>query len=613
MSRVHVRRSQVVSTFGPGALVDLPDQAVLIAGLEHWRGDAPFVHEPRLLQKLRNALHLPGLELRSPPVPDREEDVGVGVGAWLFPEWFIAQYEKVSKEHGRSRPLVHRRTLQRGRYVVAGKNGKPARMPVVPVRFVQGCPNGHISDIQWSELLHGPNGSCGGTLWIDERGTSGDLKDLWLRCDGCSVETLSLARLQGNTKESASSKHPLGACKGDRPWLGPHANEATCLDEAGLQITNRLLIRHASNAYFPEVERAISIPDTNEALRKAVDAVWEDFLQYAEALADVTRERRRERVKKALDGFTDDLVWDECQRRKHGGSDTARTLKEVELTTFLGAKEEIGEDVAEGDFFARRLPIVSRVGVMRDIDRVVLVHRLREVVVQLGFTRFESPGLPVDADVALNVRRAALSLNAQWLPAIENRGEGIFVALDRKAVETWRDREAVKARAKQFLPGLRAATRQDLSEELVREVYMPYMLLHSLSHLLLTAMSLECGYSAASIRERIYLGDEGYGILLYTGTPDAEGTLGGLVEVGRHLPRHLKAAIELGALCSNDPVCAQHSPDDMHESRAVHGAACHGCLLIAEPSCEHRNELLDRALVVPTVDRTDLAFFGSGE
>ncbi len=609
MARAHVRRSQVVSTFGPGALVDLPEQAVLIAGLEHWRGEAPLVHEPRLLQKLRYALHLPGLELRAPPVPDRDDDLGVGVGAWLFPEWFIAQYEKVTKEHGRSRPLIHRKTLDRGRYVTEGKDGKRLRMPVVPVRFVQGCPNGHISDIEWRELLHGPNGACGGTLWIDERGTTGDLTDLWLRCDGCGAESLSLARLQGS-KDAATSKNPLGECRGDRPWLGPHAREI-CRGETGLPVMNKLLIRHASNAYFPEIERAISIPDANEALRKAVDAVWEDFLQYAEDAQDIKKERRRERVKKALEPYGDDQVWAECARRKAGGSEGARTLKEVELDTFLAAQDELGEDAPEGDFYARRLPLArSHTGVMRHIDRVVLAHRLREVVVQLGFTRFESPALPVDADVALNVRRASLALDLRWLPAIENRGEGVFIALDRKAVEDWRSREAVKGRAQQFLPGLRAATRQDLSKDLVCEVYMPYMLLHTLSHLLLTAVSLECGYSAASIRERIYLGDAGYGVLLYTGTPDAEGTLGGLVEVGRHLPRHLRAALELGSLCSNDPVCAQHNPDAPHEGRAVHGAACHGCLLIAEPSCERRNELLDRALVVPTVDRTDLAFFG---
>ncbi len=419
--------------------------------------------------------------------------------------------------------------------------------------------------------------------------------------------SLSLARLQSTDEE----KSLLGDCRGERPWLGPAAQEA-CENDKGRPHKNRLLIRHASNAYFPVVERAISIPDADEALRKAVDAVWDDFLQYAEARRTATRSERRERVKKALEGFDDAKVWAECQRRKAGGPSGARTLKEVELETFLSARKTSSARTSPTATSTRGASLARsrRPARCAHIERVVLAHRLREVVAQVGFTRFESPALPVDADVALNVRRASLALDLRWLPAIENRGEGVFIALDRKAVEDWRSREAVKGRAQQFLPGLRAATRQDLSKDLVCEVYMPYMLLHTLSHLLLTAVSLECGYSAASIRERIYLGDAGYGVLLYTGTPDAEGTLGGLVEVGRHLPRHLRAALELGSLCSNDPVCAQHNPDAPHEGRAVHGAACHGCLLIAEPSCERRNELLDRALVVPTVDRTDLAFFG---
>jgi hypothetical protein len=138
---------------------------------------------------------------------------------------------------------------------------------------------------------------------------------------------------------------------------------------------------------------------------------------------------------------------------------------------------------------------------------------------------------------------------------------------------------------------------------------LPYYLLHSLSHLLLTAVSLECGYPTSSIRERVYALEAGYGILLYTGTPDAEGTLGGLIETGRQIHRHLQAALELGHLCSNDPVCAQHDPQSAHECRFLHGAACHGCLLIAEPSCEQHNDFLDRALVVPTVEDVGAEFF----
>ena len=130
--------------------------------------------------------------------------------------------------------------------------------------------------------------------------------------------------------------------------------------------------------------------------------------------------------------------------------------------------------------------------------------------------------------------------------------------------------------------------------------------------MLITSVSLECGYPASSIRERIYsIPNLGYGILLFTGTTDAEGTLGGLVQVGRRIHHHIRAALELGQLCSNDPVCAQHSPVNAHERRFLHGAACHGCLLISETSCEQHNEYLDRALVVPTVDNTGAEFFSN--
>jgi Domain of unknown function (DUF1998) len=142
---------------------------------------------------------------------------------------------------------------------------------------------------------------------------------------------------------------------------------------------------------------------------------------------------------------------------------------------------------------------------------------------------------------------------------------------------------------------------------------LPYVMLHTLSHLLLTQVALECGYTASSIRERIYAGPSGYGILLYTGGAGSEGTLGGLVEVGRTIETHIVKALERAGLCSNDPVCAQHETAEDVEERLLHGAACHGCLFIPETSCERRNEHLDRALVVPTLAHSDVAFFSAGQ
>jgi hypothetical protein len=604
MSRARIRQSQVVSTYGPGALVDLPDEGVLVAGLEHWSGDKPLVHEPRLLESLRERLKLPALELRAPPVPEREEDANTGMAAWEFPEWFVAQHERVSKEHGRSRPLVHRNALRQGRLPMEDATGKLRSQQVVPVRFVQGCPNGHISDIEWRQMVHPPGVACDGMLWLDERGTTGDLADQRVRCESCN-RSVSLSQLQG----SLTVPSLLGTCEGQRLWLGKEAREL-CEAEPGKPQLNRLLTRHASNAYFPVTERAISIPDSERALRQGIDAVWDDFLAYAESADDVRRERRKERVKEALQGFTDEQVFAACERRKQGTQGPAPRLKDVELDTFMAQAEELGEDVPEGDFYARRQTTPPP----HLIERVVLAHRLREVVAQVGFTRFEATAEPLDQDIGLGVRIANLALDVKWLPAVENRGEGVFLALEPAAVQKWLSRPAVRARAKQFRPGMEAklGMKTGLSLDFVTNIAMPYLLLHSLSHLLLTAVSLECGYASASIRERIYVRagvDGAYGLLLYTGSPDAEGTLGGLVEVGRRMDQHLRAALSLGSLCSNDPVCAHHLPDEPHEGRPLHGAACHGCLLIAEPSCERRNELLDRALVVPTVEDTDLAFF----
>ena len=139
----------------------------------------------------------------------------------------------------------------------------------------------------------------------------------------------------------------------------------------------------------------------------------------------------------------------------------------------------------------------------------------------------------------------------------------------------------------------------------------PYLLLHTLSHLLIQSLALRCGYPASSIRERIYTNSTNgrHGILLYTASPDAEGTLGGLVQQARHLEDHLTDALAMGALCSNDPICAHHNPAESLEQRWLHGAACHSCALIAETSCEMRNDHLDRALVVPVIGLEDAAFF----
>jgi hypothetical protein len=141
-----------------------------------------------------------------------------------------------------------------------------------------------------------------------------------------------------------------------------------------------------------------------------------------------------------------------------------------------------------------------------------------------------------------------------------------------------------------------------------------YYMLHTLSHSLMTAITLDCGYPASSIRERIYCAPGTpekpgrYAVLLHTSSNDAEGTLGGLVEAGKRVQHFFRRALEMAQLCSNDPVCSHHHPAD-HDPAPLLGAACHGCMLIPETSCEQRNDFLDRSLLVSTVEKSGVEFF----
>ena len=192
---------------------------------------------------------------------------------------------------------------------------------------------------------------------------------------------------------------------------------------------------------------------------------------------------------------------------------------------------------------------------------------------------------------------------------LREQGRGYLSSVQKQAIADWLQSVEVQARTIKLGTGFEEWQKEHQGSK--REFPgSAYLMLHSFSHLLITALSLSCGYPASSIRERVYaIPNIGYGVLLYTGTSDAEGTLGGLVQVGRRIQETVRAALELGALCSNDPVCAQHDPASRHERRFLHGAACHGCLLISETSCEQQNDFLDRALVVPTVQDVGVQFF----
>lgn len=236
------------------------------------------------------------------------------------------------------------------------------------------------------------------------------------------------------------------------------------------------------------------------------------------------------------------------------------------------------------------------------VSGVLLLKRLREVNALVGYTRVEAPEESVSPDERPPM--AALCRNRpDWVPSTEVHGEGIFLRFEEKAVAAWEVKSEVKARDTRLRAGHRGWRNARQLDQDAGYPGIRYAMLHTFSHLLIRELALECGYNAASIRERIYAKADGdtpmAGILLYTAAADSDGTLGGLIELGKpeSLGRMIEHALARAAICSSDPLCSEHDPE---KDRSLHAAACHACGFVSETSCERANRYLDRSLLIDT-------------
>jgi hypothetical protein len=590
-----VRHSQLVTTFGPGAMVDLLGDAVIVGGLDHWtRGRA--VDEPRLRDMVDLKLRANGgrgLSLEhpffSPPQTEDEPTRKVGIKVLEFPRWFVCP---------ECRALIASALLDPSGDERSHKCDNGKSHALVPVRFVGACRRGHVQDFPWRWFIHlgGKNAECTSGRFRLEEGASGDFAEVIVSCSCGEKKSLS----------AALNKDLAPGCGGERPWL--NSTREDCDEKL------KLLVRTASNSYFSVTASSLWIPESGRELENALKQsdVW-GTMQIADA-SNIATFRQIPAILRALARWTDAEVLTAADALKRGETVPRKPIRVAEFELLKEARDERpGEMPSAADkFFVRQIPRPK--ALPKVVSEVAVVPALCDVVAQVGFTRLEPLTVSLDGELDLDVRVASLSVNQDWIPAVEQRGEGIFLRFDEKALQKWEARPEVVARDAE-LGGGHTRWTDSLVGNKPDFFGARYYMLHSLSHLLMHALSLECGYAASALREHIYCGTEasGYamaGILLCTTSPGSEGTLGGLVAQGRRIEKHLERALRLGSLCSNDPICASHSPKDDPSERWLEGAACHGCLFVAECSCERFNRHLDRALVVPTIGNpAALAFF----
>lgn len=189
------------------------------------------------------------------------------------------------------------------------------------------------------------------------------------------------------------------------------------------------------------------------------------FLEAAESVEDIAYERRKQRVGEGLTGLTKEEVWEVVRERKDPAGTEEKPVKRAEIETLLSPGDQIGEDTLESTFFARVLPRAQwDQPWMAGTERVLLVERLRKVAALVGFTRFESASADAETgELDAGVRRAEISRQPEWVPAVENRGEGIFLQFSREALLIWWQRAAAVNRYAElrrgFMPGRRNTLR----------------------------------------------------------------------------------------------------------------------------------------------------------
>jgi Domain of unknown function (DUF1998) len=607
-----IRRGQLISPFGVGAMVSFPrDESLMTAGLDAWTSFAKQQSPADwLIREERLEARLGVTHLRLPP-DHRDPGQGVqlpnqDVPFIRFPRWHYCHYcggmEELSlfgtRQPCRAFPWPNRNCTQRGR--------KPW---LIPVRFVTACPGGHIQDFPFMEWVHRgqPVGSQCRLRLLAGRSSAG-LTGIKISCT-CS-QIRSLGGIFDFNEQRGGALNRIGCdCQGFRPWLGEWENPPGCGEF--LQVVQR----GASNVYFPHVVSSIYLPLWAEATTGGIVKALEDPRVWGPLSSGLVNGRispdRCDMVASMRSLDSNDLL--AAAQRKLDGIPLPSVLTGQSEEAFRRSEYDALKDARGSEQSDLLVETAALSGYQPPVSgafsHLALVHKLRETRALKGFTRI----LPPDGNLNSNrLQRLSLDQRIDWLPATIVRGEGIFFEFAADRMNSWLTANPAILRRIQPLD-TRYNQHRVAQGQPVRPLTPQFVLLHTFAHVIINQLSYECGYGSASLRERLYCDLQDptnpmCGVLIYTASGDSEGSMGGLVRQAREgrLESTIIRAIEKAGWCSSDPVCIESSGQGAENSNL---SACHSCCLLPETSCEEGNRLLDRALLVGTPGEPNIGFF----
>jgi hypothetical protein len=632
------RPSSLLYTYGPGSIMDLPQFTIMPTGLDDWdriwrrRDGIPQIRAPRLREVVARLLRSRDVQLRPHPWQPRKfslstEGNDLGVPARVFPQWLrctgcdmlglLSQFAYTNTHPFRADLACFEHAKCTGRK--GGGSRKATSRTAVPARYLLACVDGHLDEFPYDLWVHHGK-ACSQAefpaLKMVDR-TAGKGASAVIHCESCDQ------RRPMNEAQGEAGRSKLPDCRGRHPHLD-------AFEPKGCRNKTRLILVGASNLWFPATQSIIVMPEsqqerTSDLANQIRVALGDKLAKYRDDL---------ETLRDVLDGKVDVSELSDDQLREAVAAATTPPESNEEQEAWIRdwdpvdllvpewrylQKDPLGlrhEDEASGLTLSRR----DRDPDLRpEIVRVLAVERLRKVNALVGFTRIDD--MDRVGDLPQRLAPLARAPRPAWTVATEDRGEGIFLQLDEQAVASWEKRidgtelwdAHREAHDRNFKRRFSETAEQVTSE--TRFKPPRYWLVHTLAHVLIRELAMTCGYSAASLSERLYAWPEtdsreaSAGLLICTTASDSDGTLGGLVQLSEpaRLQRVLSNALYRATRCSSDPICAMRQPDDPEDF--LHGAACHCCVMASETSCERANRFLDRRLLVD-LPGSGVGFFG---
>lgn len=598
-SEVRTRKGQLIHTFGPGAMqVNKDGISIIACGLDYWYTKSGTIESLNkslikryIFKDSRLAKRLNVDHFRIPPnaiIIDEGHKLDAPIPGIRFPYWHICSNTRCQR-------LIKASAIDEEEVKCETCNA-----PAYQSRFVSCCNIGHLQDFPWLEWLNHHNQSnCTESCKLALVGTgSAAVADVKVKCNTHKSKPVPLSGIfktdYDNGVMTSSLQEKGIACSGHSPWLGHNSFEACDAALTGA-------LRQATNIYFSKTGTSILIPLEGDSKDLEIEAAYEKLSTEDKDLISSSGDLNHEisMLVMALNHeFTKDEVASYLEKKNQRVSKNDKDI-ESEVEYRFQEHQKFFSEIKEGVLVTKPLSIdLFDEWFTKYFSTVTQVKELTVTNALYGFDRIQSQSNRTVESYKKSLRTVK-NKEADWLPAVKVYGEGIFVEFQPNLIKQWSrsftSNESFKKLVNRFDSSNLFSNLEELSPE--------FILIHTFAHLLINQLIFECGYSTASLRERLYIsnakGMEMYGMLIYTASGDSEGSLGGLVRMAkpRILEPIIKKAIESSNWCSSDPICREVGNDGGQGPNGMNLAACHNCALLPETSCEVYNSLLDRGTI----------------